>query len=179
MSLQNQSCKGHNSIITCQPRDYYDAQTDGNPGPQAATSYRITPGVHTFRSLSIYMDPLTSIWLANNLQQMPVRNKMSLLGHKQLTVISMPEHKPWCHSVKMYHLLSMCHVHIKVRIKFSASEGLVSSFFNSILIMQGSVSSTYYNPLVSTEMNAFFPLLCCCLYHFNVTYFSATFFTFF
>ena len=135
MFLQNQLCKGHNLIITWQPCDYHDAQTDGNPGPQTATSYRITPGVHTVLSLSIYTDPLTSIWLAKNLQQMLVWNKTSLLGHKQLTIISMPEHKLWCHSVIMYHLLSMCHVHIKVRIKFSASEGLMSSFFNSLLIM--------------------------------------------
>jgi len=54
---------------------------------------------------------------------------MSLLGHQQLTVISMPEHKHWCRSVIMYHLLSKCHVHIKVRIKFRASESQVSSFF--------------------------------------------------
>jgi hypothetical protein len=30
---------------------------------------------------------------------------MSLLGHKQLTLISIPEHKPWCRSDIMYHLL--------------------------------------------------------------------------
>jgi len=67
MFVRNQSCKGHNLIITCQPRDYCDAQTDGNPEPQTATGYRITPAVQTARSLSISMDPLTSIWLANNL----------------------------------------------------------------------------------------------------------------
>ena len=76
---------------------------------------------------------------------------MSLLGHKQFTPISMPEHKPWCHSVIMHHLLCMCHVHIKVRINFSTSEGLVSSFFNSVLIMQGSVSSAYYTHLLAQE----------------------------
>jgi len=54
-------------LITFQPCDYYDAQNDENPGPQTAASYRITPGVHTVHSLSISTDPLTSIWLANNL----------------------------------------------------------------------------------------------------------------
>jgi len=67
MFLQNQSCEGHNLITTCQPCDYYDAQNDGNPGPQTAASYHITPGVHKVHSLSISTDPLTSIWLANNL----------------------------------------------------------------------------------------------------------------
>jgi hypothetical protein len=130
---------------TGQPRD---AQTDGNPGSQSVTTYHITPRVHTVPSFHL-SGPHHKHLAGNQFVTNASAKQDVLLGQKQLTLISMPEHKPWCHSDIMYHLQSMCCVHIKVRIQFSPSKGLVCSFLSPIWIKQGCVSSAYYTCLLA------------------------------
>jgi hypothetical protein len=135
---------------TGQPREY-DAKTDGNPGSQSATSYHITPRVRTVRS-SHLSGPHNKHLAGKQFVTNASAKQDVLLGHKQLTLISMPEHKPWCHSDIMYRLRSKCCVHIKVRIQFSPSKGLVCSFLSPIWIKQRCVSSAYYTRLLAQNL---------------------------
>jgi hypothetical protein len=91
---------------------------------------------------SLSLHPLSSTMAASNFQEMLMSSKLSPSGYTLLAMTSFVlGYKPWYHSrtnVSMsvvtmrrsdvHHLLPMCHVHIKVRIKFSASVFITFKF---------------------------------------------------
>jgi hypothetical protein len=116
--------------------------------------YRPSLGPSDFPS----MYTLQITWLTNDLRQMPTWSKLSLPDYRHSTPIYIMcrgsrlaavvgrtlKFQRWQWKSGVYHLLSICHVYIEVRLHFSASECL-SPYSLKLFYMFSNSNTTHSN----------------------------------
>jgi len=107
--------------------------------------------------LGQYRGSLRNTWLAVDLQQTSTCTKLSPPSYRYMIRIPyMPGHNTWCHgdtnaemsmvimwTSDVYHLLHMCHAHIKIRTNLSVLECSVALFSYYFCISLSQVTHTH------------------------------------